>query len=773
MPSNESTPPKLRRRELLAVSAGLLTGLAGCSDQQGTPPTETDPTGSPPASPGSPTSVPTDTDPAPSLTGPWPTAHADSANTGTVDAAGPQGQLSIRWRGFTDIETGMWVAPGPGGPIATQENGLLVAYEPDGSTRWRRQHPSGFRCAPVVTTDGAVVVGTHDGHIVAYDADGTERWSASTPEGLFAPHANDATPFRIAGDVVVLAHPRARAIAFDLADGSRRWDVEVPYRCHRPAVANGRVFLVGAAADRRNTVVQARSLATGSTMWRKTLEQTIRIGPGHADGRLYVGSIDGAVTAFDGASGDERWQVVLSEEPWISTIPVAFAGAIWVGTLSAGLFAVTEAGVQHRFEMRTGTTPVVGDGRLYVGSTEFGGNVDPEGTVLAIDGDGTERWRTELPGNPNARLAYRGGHVVAATGTGAVVALSAADGSERWRAFERPETLPSPVVGDGAVYCGSFSENVGGYVATDGTSHLWNVAFDASAPATPTVAGDSVFAGSRGGAVAATPRHEFADPPAGRMTTTPTPGPSATDVHIDAPLPKPRWRRDIGGPVGDFGYGDGGAYLGSGAALVNLTATGDVRWERSVGEPLREAPAVAAGNVYAATEAGTLVAFTTGGEERWRRSVGETATAPAYTTVDGSGLLVTGTRSGVVAVDAVRGDERWRVETARVRGSPAVTDSLAVVGDGKGVLRGLSLANGHERWRVETGGAVHGAPAIGGDYAYVGSRDGFLYAVAVASGDVAWRVDIGDWVDGSPAIAYGAVFVVDQSGSLSAVTGNR
>lgn len=325
-------------------------------------------------------------------------------------------------------------------------------------------------------------------------------------------------------------------------------------------------------------------------------------------------------------------------------------------------------------------------------------------------------------------------------------------------------------MGEGAVYCGGERNWVNGFRANDGTSHLWGVSFDGPAPGAPVVAGETVITGSHTGGVAGVPVHQYADPPTTRLTATPTAGPTETPVHIDAPLPEPRWRSELDGPVGDFGYGADGAYVGSGASVVALSAAGDIRWESGVGEPIRAAPAAVDGTVYAATRDGTLVALSAvAGEERWRQTVGETATAPAYTSVDGTPTLIVGSDAGVVAVEADSGDERWRTETARVRGSPAVTAGLAVAGDEAGVLRGLERRNGEERWRVETGGAIHGAPAIGGDHAYVGSRDRRLYAVAVEDGSVAWRIELPDWVDGSPAVGYGALFVVDQSGTLSAV----
>jgi outer membrane protein assembly factor BamB len=768
--SADSRQRRLRRRRFLAAGAGLLTGLAGCSGERDTP-TETDPEASPEGSPGSSTEIPTEPGDNPSLRGPWPTIHADPRNTGTVDAAGPEGTPSVHWQTYVHLETGMWVSDGPNGPVAVREDGLLVAYDADGGVRWRRRHDGGFTAGPVVADDGTVVVGTRQGVVRAYASDGSERWRDTTPEGVYAPHANDATPFSITGDVVLLAHPRKRLVAYDIADGSRRWDVEVPARCHRPAIENGRVYLVGEGDDRRSSVVQSRSLADGSTHWEKTTERSIRIGAGVANGTVYLGDIDGVLVARDAENGSEQWRVELSEQSWISTLPVEFEGNVWVGTLSDGIFAVSEKGVQTHIEMGTSTTPVTGDGRLYIGSTEFGGTGGPTGKVIALDADGNEQWQTTTRGNPNALLAYRDGTVYAASETGTVGAFAAASGDLRWRRYERPATLPSPVVGDGAVYCGSRRSWVGGYRATDGTSHLWGVSFDSPAPGAPVVASDTVVAGSHGGVVTGTPAHEYADPPNGRLTVTPSD--TGTDIHIDAPKPDPLWRTRLAGPVGDIGYGNGGAYLGSGDSVAALTVAGDVRWETGVGERVSEAPAVADGTVYAVTAAGTLFALDTAdGQKRWRESVGDAATAPVATSANGKSFIVVGTNSGVVAVEAGSGEERWRAETGKVQGSPAVTEELVVFGDGRGVLYGIDLGSGDERWTVETGGAIHGAPALADGVAHVGSRDGHLYAVDTADGSVRWRVELGDWVDCSPAIGYGAVFVVDQSGRLSAVVGD-
>ena len=763
-----------RRRFLRFGSGALLASLAGCTGASDDPVTRQASTTTD-ALTTAPTTSSTGRDTATEPNGPWPTIRADSANTGSVAAAGPEGTPAVHWTERVRLATTVRATTGPNGAVATRRDGLLVAYDAGGTERWRRRHDGGFAAAPVVGPDGTVVVGSRDGTVAAYESDGTRRWQHETQRGLLAPHVNDATPFRIRDDTVILAHPRGRVVAYALADGAERWTAEAPGRTHRPAIAGGRAFLASRHPDDRNRgLVRALSLADGSERWREDTPGTLSIGLGHDQGVVYAADIDGRVLALDAADGTERWRVRLDGEPWLSTIPVAFGDRVWVGTLSDGLYAVTEDGVQAHVDLGTPTTPAVGDGRLYVGSTEFGsdGGGDRAGTVLAIDDEGDTVWRRPTRGYPDAQVRYRDGRVAFGTDTGVVERVAAGDGSRDWRSFERPSRLPAPVVGPRTVYCGSRDDDVGGYRVTDGTDHLWSVSYDGRADRAPAVAGQTVLAGSRAGDLAGTPLLEHAERPAGRLTRTPTT--DGTTTHIDAPAPEPRWRTMLDGPIGDVGYGTDSAYLGSGTTVASVTADGDLRWETDVDARVRSAPAVGDGVVYAATTDGTVLALTADdGTVRWRRSVGEAATAPALIDFDGTPTLVIGTNAAAVALDASDGTERWRTETARVRGAPAVTGDRVVVGDEAGVLRGLDLGDGTERWRVETGGQIRGSLAIADGVAYVGSRDRHLYAVSAADGSIRWRVELRDWVDGSPAVAYGAVFVVDQSGTLSAVVGDQ
>ena len=785
--SDGAGPPS--RRGLLRTGGALaLAAVAGCSTTR-SPTSST--TSSTDAGVETSTERPTDHPPSgpavPPLRGPWPTVHADARNTGAVEASGPQGPPALQWQSGVRLSTELTAASGPDGPVVTQRNGTVVAYDHDGGVRWRDRHDADFVAAPVVAADGTVVVGTLDGRVTAYEANGDRRWERSTQDGLFPPHANDATPFALVDDVVSLAHPRGRAYAFSLADGTERWRTSVPRRCHRPAVADGTVVLTSRGSrtgDDDGSPVLALDASDGSERWRTSVPGTVSIGAGVDGDAAYVGTIDGRLSAHDVADGAERWAVQLDgeETPWISSIPTAFADRVWVGTLGDGLYAVDADGVSTRLAVDAATTPAVGDDRLYLGTSDAdSGDADANGSVVAVDPDGTVAWRTGTRGQPDAQVQYEDGQVLVGTHSGVVEAVDATTGDRRWRAFERPASLPSPIVGDGALYCGSRHDAVSGYDARKGDSHLWYVELGGPTPGAPVSAGDTVLAGSWSGEVAGTPLHEYADPPTDPMTK---PDGTTTTVHVDAPSPKPRWRVDLDGPVGDFGYGTpgesgtesgttvGGAFAGAGSRVVALTANGDVRWETDVGARVATSPAVHDGAAFATTTDGDLVSLRDrDGGVNWQTDVGSAATAPVVVTSTSPTLVVVGTDEGVVARQVTDGKEAWTApEQSRVRGTPAVgADGTLVAADDAGVVRGLDVASGEERWRLEVDGAVHGAPALADGVAYVGTRGSRLHAIDVASGSVEWSFEMADWVDGSPVVAYGAVFVPTQAGTIDAV----
>jgi outer membrane protein assembly factor BamB len=763
--------PRSTRRALLRATAALSAGvgLAGCSESGGTP---TPDLGTPAPIPGTPTDraadPPTDLPGDGDLLGPWPTARGDPRNHGRSARLGPEVDPTAHWRTTVGLLTAVRAAVGPDGPVVLREDGLLRAFDPDGTGRWETDHDDRFVAAPVVADDGAVVTASLDGTVRCLAPDGTGRWSVETPGRLFAPHSNDATPLRVAGDTVLVAHPRGRVSALALADGSERWSAETFRRLHRPAVADGTVLLTGDERDRDGGVTLALSLADGTERWRRTEAAPVHIAPGVHDGSVVTADIDGGVVARETDGGRERWRVTLPDEPWVSTIPQYVGGRVWVGTLGEGLFALDGGDSVERFDMAVGATPAVGDDSLYVAGGRGGITGRYRSEVVALDTDGGERWRRTVRGPAEGHLRYRDGRVTFGTGTGVVESFDRG-GDRAFRSFARRETLPEPVVGPRGVYCGEFLSYVGGYTVRNGAGHLWGQGFDASAPGTLAVTDRGVLSGSRGGGLALTPRipEEVAEPPDSRLTVTPTPDPYATPTpHVDYPRPEPRWQRELDGPVGAVGYGYRRAFVGVGTRVVSLSPDGETLWRTDLGEPVRAVPAVDTA-IHASTTDGSLVALNRDdGSERWATRVGESATAPVL--VDRGGSVLVGSDSGLVSVGET-GTIQWRVGNERVHGPPAL-GGTAVFADASGVVRSVSLA-GEVNWRADLEAPVHGAPALGPERVYVGARDGSVYALSKRDGSPAWRYDVGEWVDGSPVLAHGAVFVVDAAGGLTCIVG--
>ena len=101
---------------------------------------------------------------------------------------------------------------------------------------------------------------------------------------------------------------------------------------------------------------------------------------------------------------------------------------------------------------RLAAAPVVADGKLFV--------TDVDATVHAFTSDtGARLWShsiTDTKENANARfgggVSYDDGNVFATDGLGDVVALSAADGKEVWRAKPGGPLRGSPTIANGVVY---------------------------------------------------------------------------------------------------------------------------------------------------------------------------------------------------------------------------------------------------------------------------------------------------------------------------------
>ena len=200
-------------------------------------------------------------------------------------------------------------------------------------------------------------------------------------------------------------------------------------------------------------------------------------------------------------------------------------------------------------------------------------------------------------------------------------------------------------------------------------------------------------------------------------------------------------------------------YAGTGRAevLAMETATGKIRWRKTLAAPVRAAPTIADGRLFVLTLDDQLQALATDdGRRLWgyQASAPDTSVlglpAPAYA----DGLVVAGFGSGdLVALRATSGSVAWSDSLASARGRNSLLDlsavsGLPVVADGRvyagslgGLLLSLDLRSGRRLWEREI--ATGDTPWVAGDWLFLLSTAGQLAAIGRANGGVAWKVWLG------------------------------
>ena len=219
-----------------------------------------------------------------------------------------------------------------------------------------------------------------------------------------------------------------------------------------PAVLDGKLYAAGT-----DGTISALDAATGKTLWSKHLgkrhgfvwhhgNNSVRWagGPG-TDGKLVVvGSLEGAVQAFDAATGDERWNAQLSSE--VIAAPVIMDGVVVVRTNDGRLYGLDANDGSRKWTYDRSTVP-----------------------ILSLRGD--------------ASPLVAGGLVYSGGDNGKLSAITLTDGKTAWEQtistgegrteIERIQDVDGPIgVVDGVVYASGYHGQVAALVAQTGRP-LW------------------------------------------------------------------------------------------------------------------------------------------------------------------------------------------------------------------------------------------------------------------------------------------------------------
>ena len=220
---------------------------------------------------------------------------------------------------------------------------LLVAlHRETGLVDWTRAIDT---ASPPVVAAGTVFIAGTDSIQALNATDGTEQWSVPLARSITAPLVWDS------GWLIAVTEP-GDVMAFRAADGHLVWRRSLGAPSVHPAVPGGDAALFLSLADGR---VVALALATGEPLWERKLTGTISE-PAVAKDRVFIGSTDNFLYAFDDDSGTLEWK-------WRNGGDVIGAAAdgdvVYSVSLDNIIRAVNRGNGNQRWKKPTGTRPIL------------------------------------------------------------------------------------------------------------------------------------------------------------------------------------------------------------------------------------------------------------------------------------------------------------------------------------------------------------------------------------------------------------------------------
>lgn len=593
-----------------------------------------------------------------------------------------------------------------------------------GAEHWRFSAPNGLSSPEVA--GGLVYVGAGDNNVYALDVEtGAERWRFDTGRQVFeSPTYADGTVYVGGGHV----------FALDAMSGNERWRFETSGAgSSRPAVVGNTVF-VGTGGD---DSVYALDSATGSILWRFQTGSYISASPVLVDGTLYTHSHDGTLYALNPETGTELWRFATEyvDPP-----------ALWVDDeivylhRNSVIALDSTTGIQlwrTEYPSNDGSSVTFVDGALYFSSAD--------NSVYALEGNtATERWRF-LTGIEVTSVKEVDGTVYAA-GNGAVHAIDAETGAQRWQidvqVADEYAPPPVPVILDGILFI-SGDDNVIAVDAATG-SERWRLSVLGWVHSAED---GTVFINDYGYAFA---------------------------YSVDAATGSELWRSDEGEYFSTVANGT--AYIETSNAEVYAvdTATGSEKWRYSTdGDSIWGT--MVDGSVYILGSEGIDALDAENGHQLWSVAIESGYSTPVV--ANNTMLLSINEEYGesLSALDAASGSERWSffVDTESIEELTVANGVVyfgAYHGDTTTTLYGLDLDSGAERWSVysESGDPEWFTIVDGTIYVTFDSYD-YLYALNAETGGERWQHDPEDSITSPADVSKGTLYFGSEDLNVYAI----
>jgi outer membrane protein assembly factor BamB len=250
---------------------------------------------------------------------------------------------------------------------------------------------------PIVAKDGTAYIGDYNGHVYVFRP------------GDFNASANDKPK----AGALNLDDPIIGGIALDESNNL------LFVTAGKALYSINTKDLITRIQNKDANVKVSKLIETGGDLWSSPL---------FANGKVFVGSLDGNLYAIDPTSGREEWR--FSTGKGIVSKPELNGGTLYVGGFGGRLYAVDASTGKEKWQFKAASwvwsRPVVSGGKLYFG--------DFEGNLYAIDqSTGEQSWKYDVGhGAIRSAVAVTSSAVVVATDGGWLAGVSLDGTDKRW-----------------------------------------------------------------------------------------------------------------------------------------------------------------------------------------------------------------------------------------------------------------------------------------------------------------------------------------------------
>jgi outer membrane protein assembly factor BamB len=236
-----------------------------------------------------------------------------------------------------------------------------------GSQIWNYTTGYAIYTSPAVV-DGKVYIGLSNSEVYCLNAStGSKIWNYTTGDAIWS------SPAVVDGKVYIGSNDY-NVYCLDASTGAKLWNYTAGNAISSsPAVADGMVYV--GSADHN---VYCLDASTGSKLWNYTAGHEVQSSPAVVNGNVYIGSGDYNVYCLNASTGAKIWNYPTGG--YVFTSPAVANGNVYVVTSQENKIYCLAADTGSEIWNKTiGTvtialnapSPVVADGKVYVGSTDF------------------------------------------------------------------------------------------------------------------------------------------------------------------------------------------------------------------------------------------------------------------------------------------------------------------------------------------------------------------------------------------------------------------